>query len=566
MNVAPNGANDPCLILTQSSAALALSADDEIMHAFLYWAGSGPGDFEVELNGQPVVAEREFGLIFANNNLPFFSAFADVTAQVQASGSGNYTLSHLDVSPWLNVVDYCSNGTNFAGWTLVVIYKNDALPLNQLNVYDGLKNVPLQIDITLENLNVIDNVGAKIGFVAWEGDAGLMVNENLSINGNPLSNPPLNPANNAFNGTNSITGASDMYNMDLDVYNIQNNISIGDSSAHIQLTSGIQVGNQTQGDFVMINVVVTKLNSQLPDATVTAENVATFCNSREITVDYTVYNLNSTDILPAGTPVSFYANGIYLGQALTQTTLAIGSSETGQIALTLPAEVPDAFDLELSADDSQGSHTGIVTELIETNNTFVISVSLPLIPEFNQPPNPVACNEGLTAGTFDFSNYDALIAVDATDGVTFYHSEEDAEAGINPILNASNYHADATPHRIWFRLAGEECYNVGSFDLTVRNCPPTVYNYVSNNNDGFNDYFHIDGLRDIFVNFRLFVYNRWGILVWKGDNSMEDWDGTATKGLRWDGSEMPDGTYYYVLELHDPDYPEPLTGFLYLAH
>jgi hypothetical protein len=42
--------------------------------------------------------------------------------------------------------------------------------------------------------------------------------------------------------------------MDLDVYNIQNNINIGDTSAQIQLTSA---------KIVMINAIVTKLNSQL---------------------------------------------------------------------------------------------------------------------------------------------------------------------------------------------------------------------------------------------------------------------------------------------------------------
>ena len=61
-----------------------------------------------------------------------------------------------------------------------------------------------------------------------------------------------------FNSTNSITNSNQLYNMDLDVYNIQNNINIGDTSALIQLTSGL--------DYVMINAIVTKLNSQLPDA------------------------------------------------------------------------------------------------------------------------------------------------------------------------------------------------------------------------------------------------------------------------------------------------------------
>jgi hypothetical protein len=53
--------------------------------------------------------------------------------------------------------------------------------------------------------------------------------------------------------------------MDLDVYTIQNNINIGDTS-QIQLTSG--------QDFVMINAIVTKLNSQLPDATLRINDIA----------------------------------------------------------------------------------------------------------------------------------------------------------------------------------------------------------------------------------------------------------------------------------------------------
>src|SRR5690606_4515720 len=113
--------------------------------------------------------------------------------------------------------------------------------------------------------NVIDNVGAKIGFLAWEGDKSIAWSETLSRNGQPLSNPPLNPENNAFNGTNSFTGSDELYNMDLDVYDIQDYISITDSTATIKLTSS--------QDVVMINAVVTKLNSQLPDATIIIDNV-----------------------------------------------------------------------------------------------------------------------------------------------------------------------------------------------------------------------------------------------------------------------------------------------------
>ena len=29
--------------------------------------------------------------------------------------------------------------------------------------------------------------------------------------------------------------------------------------------------------------------------------------------------------------------------------------------------------------------------------------------------------------------------------------------------------------------------------------------------------------------------------------------------------DAPEGTYYYILYLNDPDYTEPLTGYLYLT-
>jgi hypothetical protein len=77
--------------------------------------------------------------------------------------------------------------TNFGGWAIIVVYKNANLPLNQLTVYDGLQYVPDEINITLNSLNVIDNKDARIGFVAWEGDRFISVNETLRINGNPIS-------------------------------------------------------------------------------------------------------------------------------------------------------------------------------------------------------------------------------------------------------------------------------------------------------------------------------------------------------------------------------------------
>jgi hypothetical protein len=40
-----------------TSSLLSLNQDDEIQNAFLYWAGSGFGDFTVKLNDQDIIAQ-----------------------------------------------------------------------------------------------------------------------------------------------------------------------------------------------------------------------------------------------------------------------------------------------------------------------------------------------------------------------------------------------------------------------------------------------------------------------------------------------------------------------------
>ena len=556
LNKIENGTGGPCEINTSSSATLKLNPGDVVEKAYLYWAGSGNGDFNVTLNNQTIIAERTFSVLLSTSALPYFSAFADITAQIQSTGNGDYNLSDLDLT---NVIEnYCFNATNFGGWAIIIVYKNPTLPLNQLNVYDGLQYVPDEINITLSSLNVIDNLDAKIGFVAWEGDRFINVNETLRINGNPIGNPPLNPVDNAFNGTNSFTNSTTLYNMDLDVYNIQNNIKIGDTSAEIQLTSG--------QDFVMINAIVTKLNSQLPDATIQLNKVSSSCDSRQFQVDYTVFNTNSTASLPAGMPIAIYIDGIFIKSASTLSVIPINGSESNTISITIPDSIVNPFELEFIVDDN-GNRIGIVTEVNENNNTaFISKIALWSTPKLNPIPNIETCNQGLGRGTFDFSAAEELVKVNSEDLVSFYTSREEAESGTNRILNPTNFVAEKTVQEIFIRVQNENCFSLTSFIVTIKNCPPLVHNYFSPNNDGLNDTFVIDYLRNIFLNFRISIYNRWGTLVWTGDTNSNDWDGFANQGILLDNKKVPDGTYYYVIDLNDPDYSKPLVGYLFLKN
>jgi len=470
LNTHPNTGDDtPCEILTSSSASLNLNRTDTILKAYLYWAGSGTGDYNVKLNGNEIEASRRFPVIANNTDgiaRPFFSAFADVTNLVQTTGNANYTLSDLDLTGLINMdtlpMDnmYCTNGTNFGGWVIIVVYENSNLPLNQLNLYDGLQFVPSVVNISLVSLNVIDNIGAKIGFVAWEGDEPLDSNESLRINGNRLSNN-LNPPGNAFNGTNSVTGSTSLYNMDLDIYDIQNNINIGDETADIQLTSS--------ADFVMINAIITKLNSQLPDATIVVDNIAKECESRLLDINYTVRNVNSTDVLPAGTSVGIYLNGDLIATTHTIAAIPIGGSESGTITITIPASYGRNFELLFWVDNVRR-----VTETNENNNTYTINESLWL----QYIPNPQdihACQASLGShrGIFNFSGYATSIIDDPDDIVTFYHTAADALIPQNPIslTDAAAYHATSNPEEIFLRIEdSHSCVAFASFFLITDDC------------------------------------------------------------------------------------------------
>ncbi|WP_430412441.1 gliding motility-associated C-terminal domain-containing protein [Kordia sp.] len=455
MNTAENGPGGICTINTSSSASLFLNTDQTIVAAYLYWAGSDDGDFDIELNGIPITAARTFSDALTGNRT-FFAAFADVTDIVSSQGNGLYTVSEFDLTSVIN--PYCPTGTNFGGWAITVIYENPSLPLNQLNVYDGLESVPDALEITLENLNVFDNMGAKIGFIAWEGDRSLSVNESLRINGSIIENFPLNPANNAFNGTNSFTGASDLYNMDIDFYSIQNYIAIGDTTATISLTSG--------QDFVMINNIITVLNSQLPDATVTIDEIETTCDSRELTIDYTIFNTNSTAALPQNTPIAFYADGVLLTTATTQLTLPIDGNVQQTITLTVPASIANPFDLTIVVDDD-GTGAGTVDEINEDNNIAIENITLPTSPEVPQLNTLELCDNTPNLA-FDLTSQENLFTNPLLI-FQYYETFDNASDMMNPIMNPTAYESNSYPATIYMEVVNSItfCRTIATFDIVL---------------------------------------------------------------------------------------------------
>ena len=558
-----------CEILPSSSADLNIPNSANVVAAYLYWAGSGTGDQEVTLNNTQVTAEEIYNVEYQDSfygTLTYFSCFTDITNIVTALGNTTYTLSDLDISETLTTnIGYCNNRTNFAGWSIYVIYEEASLPINQVSLFQGLEiinQVEQEKTIVIDNINVLDNDGAKIGFLAWEGDSNLNYGETLQINGNLISNPPLNPSDNAFNGTNSFTNTSTFYNGDLDVYNIQDNIAIGDTSVEIKLTTGdIDDTGVFRADLIILNNIITVLNSQLPDATVSIDYYNNACYSNTIDLDYTIYNSNSTEVLPENTPIAFYANNQRIAQSVTENDIAIDGFENKNITLTIPNNIPDNFTLTIVVDDD-GEGNGTVVELNETNNTTTENIQLTPLPESIELEPLLSCDIGFNTAIFNLTNPLEEITNSSLNSVTFYTTIEDLINNENNIIIPEHYQSTTSPQTIYIKIETEDCADIYQFNLLTENCPPTIPQGFSPNNDSVNDWFNIQGLYDIFENHELKIYNRYGTLLFVGDNTKR-WEGKANRGITNQGKLLPVGTYFYVLNLNDNNF-KPLTGWVYL--
>ena len=100
----------------------------------------------------------------------------------------------------------------------------------------------------------------------------------------------------------------------------------------------------------------------------------------------------------------------------------------------------------------------------------------------------------------------------------------------------------------------------------------TVYNAVSPNGDGMNDFFNIDVTDECASNLHVLIFNRWGVKVFETDNYGPNGDlfkgYSSGRSTIKSAERLPTGTYFYILT-YQYDNPEQnnrhkQTGFLYL--
>lgn len=86
--------------------------------------------------------------------------------------------------------------------------------------------------------------------------------------------------------------------------------------------------------------------------------------------------------------------------------------------------------------------------------------------------------------------------------------------------------------------------------VTLVKQPMKIPGGFSPNGDGINDFFAIENALGKTIT--LEVYNRWGNRIYRSKDYKNTWDGRTTEGI-YVGSEVPVGTYYYIITVDGKD-------------
>ncbi len=131
-----------------------------------------------------------------------YNAFADVTSLVAGAGGGAYAVGNVQAG---------TGQDRYAGWTLVVAYEDLTQPPRNLTVDDGFITVssgspPITVPVSGFRTPPSGPVRTTLGFVAYEGDAGL-TGDSATLNTTKLSDPG-SPASNFFGSSITNLGAN----------------------------------------------------------------------------------------------------------------------------------------------------------------------------------------------------------------------------------------------------------------------------------------------------------------------------------------------------------------------
>ncbi|WP_025742083.1 OmpA family protein [Aquimarina pacifica] len=266
--------NDPSTF-NSSSADLTISSDcNAIKHVGLYWTAAYANEnrehditsIKIKYPGHNTYTNISDGQIihdYYNDSESLFkqySCYKDITADVLnlKSALGTYTVANIPATTTAVNNDQTLGNGLAGGWTMVVIYEDDAKPRKRFYIYDGFVNIDSKakpVAFSFNNFQTIPNgpVNGKIGVIAYEGDKGIR-GDRFQVMSNETNKykslvDGINPMNNFFNAnitengkniTSRVPASQNTLGYDADLFNIKN------------IRNSIIGNNQTEAKFRLL--------------------------------------------------------------------------------------------------------------------------------------------------------------------------------------------------------------------------------------------------------------------------------------------------------------------------
>ncbi len=241
--------------VNSSTATLSLPAGATVTWAGLYWgadtsagaggsaapnaANRGTVKFKVGAGAYQNVTAAAADVLTSTGVATRYRAFANVTSLVTSGAT--YAVADVQTG---------RGDDRYAGWSLLVAYRDASQDVHRVSVYDGLGTVQ---NGTTFSTNIAPfftpssgTVDTRVGMLAFEGDAGIAVGESQTFNGSSLVDAQ-NPVDNPLNSTASINGTaftaknpnySNLMGIDIDVSDRTGLLAHNQGSAVLSYASG----------------------------------------------------------------------------------------------------------------------------------------------------------------------------------------------------------------------------------------------------------------------------------------------------------------------------------------
>lgn len=251
---------------------------------------------------------------------------------------------------------------------------------------------------------------------------------------------------------------------------------------------------------------------------------------------------------PTATDLTFCASDMPTGADLTATgdnLMFYSDAETNTMVM---------------AEDALMAGTYYVTQRTNDEGCESNATSFEVI--INDGATPTIDNSALSFCEYDDATVlDLTDAIDQTDNITWY----DAATG-GEMLSTGTALQDGVSYYASYTDPDSGCESSVRLQVTVtiESCPLVFPEGISPNGDGMNDTFTIENIDREYPNYTIEIYNRWGDVVYKGNASTPDWDGTNSQSGSLGDDVLPVGVYFYLLEFNDGA-TAPRRGKIYLS-